>query len=66
MSHLVGPVVLAQTCSPKMFQHGTEWELSSGPVQSSWQFPRGAARAPKPLRTLVGELAELPLAPDTQ
>ena len=26
--------------------------MSSGPVQSSWQFPRGAARAPRPLRTL--------------
>ena len=26
--------------------------MSSGPVQSSWQFPRGAGRAPRPLRTL--------------
>ena len=24
VSHLVGPVVLAQPCSPKMFQDGTE------------------------------------------
>jgi len=50
--YLVGPLVLAQTCSPKMSRDETESMLSSGLVKSSWQLPPGAARAHRPLRTL--------------
>ncbi|KAG0642347.1 hypothetical protein HOY80DRAFT_1036926 [Tuber brumale] len=43
VSHPAGPVVLAQTCSPKTPQDGTALKFSSGPVQSSWEFPQTIA-----------------------
>ena len=50
LSYLAGPAVLHNDGRPEVSRTGVDRILLSGPVQGSWQPPRGG---PGPLRTLL-------------